>query len=121
MGLERSVEIEAPAEIDIVDVGVDDRSASHLEFDRHRLVGLCGDKLLISPRDDGYVSERDRPRDPALGVLGLLEKKYMTPRRWRFDAVVNASDIRAGFRRSEERRVGTEWVSTCISRGSPYT
>src|SRR3546814_13489415 len=26
MGLERSVEIEAPAEIDIVDVGVDDRS-----------------------------------------------------------------------------------------------
>src|SRR3546814_7826679 len=39
MGLERSVEIEAPAEIDIVDVGVDDRSASHLEFDRHRLVG----------------------------------------------------------------------------------
>src|SRR3546814_9173411 len=80
MGLERSVEIEAPAEIDIVDVGVDDRSASHLEFDRHRLVGLCGDKLLISPWDDGYVSERDRPRDPALGVLGLLEKKYMTPR-----------------------------------------
>src|SRR3546814_18238888 len=68
MGLERSVEIEAPAEIDIVDVGVDDRSASHLEFDRHRLVGLCGDKLLISPRDDGYVSERARPRDPALGV-----------------------------------------------------
>src|SRR3546814_15275336 len=25
-----------------------------------------------------------------------------------------------GDERSEERRVGKEWVSTCISRGSPY-
>src|SRR3546814_19530360 len=27
---------------------------------------------------------------------------------------------RPGHRRSEERRVGTEWVSTCRSRWSPY-
>src|SRR3546814_15844203 len=28
--------------------------------------------------------------------------------------------MRGGYRRSEERRVGKEWVSTCMSRWSPY-
>src|SRR3546814_15492954 len=28
--------------------------------------------------------------------------------------------VRARLARSEERRVGKEWVSTCSSRGSPY-
>src|SRR3546814_13522615 len=33
---------------------------------------------------------------------------------------VDRLGIRPGDRRSEERRVGTECVSTCRSRGSPY-
>src|SRR3546814_11614282 len=28
--------------------------------------------------------------------------------------------VKMGFHRSEERRVGKEWVSTCRSRWSPY-
>src|SRR3546814_5256906 len=31
-----------------------------------------------------------------------------------------AAEAAATATRSEERRVGKEWVSTCISRGSPY-
>src|SRR3546814_13386326 len=34
--------------------------------------------------------------------------------------IINGKPIRRAVQRSEERRVGHEWVSKCRSRGSPY-
>src|SRR3546814_12745368 len=39
---------------------------------------------------------------------------------WAGAALIVASGLYIAWRRSEERRVGKECVSTCRSRGSPY-
>src|SRR3546814_15035141 len=61
------------------------------EFGRIAALDHAGDQLLLELRD------------PA----GVLESRH------------SAAEL-IGFRRSEERRVGKECVSTCRSRWSPY-
>src|SRR3546814_20880298 len=69
---------------------------------------VCSSDLLVLTSDTLVEGVHFLPDDPP-GSIG-----------WKL-AAVNLSDLAAkGARRSEERRVGKECVSTCRSRWSPY-
>src|SRR3546814_5010379 len=65
---------------------------------------VCSSDLGIGARRAGHLPQRRL--DPARNPLHLAE--------------VGAEHLDADRRRSEERRVGKECVSTCRSRWSPY-
>src|SRR3546814_17133185 len=46
-----------------------------------------------------------------------IEQLPIIPQNWRVEVKPKTA---TQFTRPEERRVGTEWVSTCRTRGSPY-
>src|SRR3546814_2095304 len=62
----------------------------------------------------------DWSSDVCSSDLPLLEVEPRIPRRIRIQRTLNPVRISRSRRRSEERRVGKECVSTCRSRWSPY-
>src|SRR3546814_1287882 len=64
-----------------------------------------------------------RHRPVGLGVMGFNDALYKKRLPYESDAAIQFADesMEAISYRSEERRVGKEWVSTCRSRWSPST
>src|SRR3546814_15419980 len=86
---------------------------AHL-FDRFRDVVVSGDEKLVKP-------------DPAIYALAIRrfgiapgESVFIDDSAPNVAAAAAVGLIALCFTRSEERRVGNEWVSTCRSRWSPY-
>src|SRR3546814_17051972 len=66
----------------------------------------------------GYIEVRKRPTD-GLNVMFLVDKGQILCRSYS-DGHVSVKFDDQPIKRSEERRVGKECVSTCRSRLSPY-
>src|SRR3546814_11664213 len=66
----------------------------------------------------GLDPYKDQRRDPVIGPTEGLQAPLPLPDRPRLFAYLG---MEHRVTRSEERRVGTECVSTCRSRWSPYT
>src|SRR3546814_17186941 len=69
-----------------------------------------------------YVRPEDILRDAELAMYRA--KEFGKARSIAFDPAMRGTtvtplDVETDLRRSEERRVGKEWVSTCSSRWSP--
>src|SRR3546814_17476902 len=80
------------------------------------LLGDSDEKVFGITFDDGYRNVY-RYAMPVLDEAGFTATNYFVARQ--LDGA-NVWDIDKGIpRRSEERRVGKAWVSTCISRWSP--
>src|SRR3546814_2622870 len=100
-------------------------------------VSACSLRLSEAPGSDllgfvraRYVSDKEcrsvaKRNNPAEGA-GIVETSgneptYTLGLEWQAtDKILLYFAHRHGFRRSEERRVGQECVSTCRSRWSPY-
>src|SRR3546814_12763997 len=99
---------------------------------QHRLGGVAR-RLFDEPLDAVYAGHvRLALRDPAVTGFGRVggdaegdEPAVVDQRQRGVDRAVEGGDIgddviRGHDERSEERRVGKEWVSTCRSWWSPY-
>src|SRR3546814_18483890 len=85
---------------------------------RHRCLFKHHLRGILAARDPGQRDEREQPKEPRNGAMGakiVVERFH----GYRYPAATRPRFKRA-MRRSEERRVGTEWGSTCGSRGSTY-
>src|SRR3546814_11890759 len=86
---------------------------------------VCSSDLLIAQVDPSvpvlfletgkHFTETLEYRDALVSQLGLTNLVIITP-----DIPELSRKDETGLRRSEERRVGKECVSTCRSRWSPY-
>src|SRR3546814_20716893 len=84
-----------PRREQVLHLGIDRIGIVHRERTQIGIKAVLG---LLRHREGAGQGELDR-----LGRMAAQERRIL-----RLD------------RRSEERRVGKEWVSTCRSRGSPY-
>src|SRR3546814_15561151 len=71
---------------------------------------------FIQPAHGGAAPSAEDIRHALKGRIA----DYKIPRAFHFRAQLPRDDSGKIFKRSEERRVGTECVSTCRSRWSPY-
>src|SRR3546814_18593006 len=81
------------------------------------------DEALLAVETEAVAGARRGGRDTVGAVLGALVDRERDDRLARCDRGEPASCLRSarpGERRSEERRVGHECVSTCRSGLSPY-
>src|SRR3546814_15600956 len=74
-------------------------------------------KVFRLYREEGLAVRRRRGRKRALGTRRPMLLPEAANERWSLDFVSDA--LADGRRRSDERRVGKEVVSTCRSRWSP--
>src|SRR3546814_11034845 len=58
-------------------------------------------------------------RSPEANFLAGPDDIYVSPNQVRKFGLRTGDTVEGEIRRSEERRVGTEWVRPCRSRGSP--
>src|SRR3546814_20888877 len=75
------------------------------------LVPVGGGEIHFDGKDITRASTQERV---AAGLVQLSGGQAVFP------TLTVEENLRVGAYRSEERRVGKEWVSTCRYRGSPY-
>src|SRR3546814_13632628 len=90
----------------------------HLAREFHRRFGCTVGHYIRQRRIEFACHRLTASRDPLSEIAveaGFADQSHLTNT---FRRLVGMPPGR--FRRSEERRVGEEWVSTCRSRWSPY-
>src|SRR3546814_19412328 len=87
-------------------------------FSWQRVVDACASLSLFATQRIIEVRMATSPDDEGRKTLQALAAQLQ--RDTLLIVVCGALDKRQREARSEERRVGKEWVSTCRYRGSPY-
>src|SRR3546814_11074397 len=76
--------------------------------------------FTAQPMSTAAAVARAVPSSTSTGVRGLRTRVAVTRRFWVYVCANASLNVVIKDSRSEERRVGKEWVSTCRSRWSPY-
>src|SRR3546814_3925244 len=79
--------------------------------------------FIVGVEGDEVVVYRGVKADVGSAAMGSIPLAAVTPAGGEASnrrIVVGSGPVALAAWRSEERRVGKEWVSTCRSRGSPY-